>query len=163
MKYKLKTPLKVHSFKTGTLIDCNTIEIEFTGRDGISAIDSLQDIVLKEFMLIQSQSSLASEKEAYKASYEKDNQLIQQVQSSKEEGLKFLHFIKFFGIYEKLGQKIFRLLETYATVNNEKLDKDKQDAMDIKDLINLREVVITNFLLQRLSSAFQNMTKSVVK
>jgi hypothetical protein len=144
MEYELKKPLQVYNKEKGEYEAENTIVVSFKGKKGLQTIKRLQDVIFKTFA------------EQAKKETPKENK--------KESGEpikvdEVFDILEMTGQSEKLFDEVVNSLKVFGEVGNIKLKDDLIDEIDIDDLDGLYQEVLKHFLLPKITSKMNSLSK----
>lgn len=147
MNYELKKAIQVYvkTETTGEYEAHTEVEVSFKGKKGLQTLKRLQDVIFKTFAQ-QAKGDTAQKQEAKK-------------QDSVVEVDEVLNILEMTSASEMLFDEVAGALKAFGTVAGTKLTDALIDEMDIDDLDGLYQEVLKHFLLPKITSRMNSMTK----
>ena len=146
MEYELKKPIQVYvkTENTGEYEAHTTVDVTYRGQKGLRTLKRLQDVIFKTFAQ-QAKGGTAQKAEPK--------------QSGVVEVDEILSILEMTGASEALFDEVVGSLKAFATIAGTKLNDSLIDEMDIDDLDGLYQEVLRHFLLPKITSKMNNMSK----
>ena len=140
-EYKLLLPLEVMNKDAGKFEKTDTVIVEFKGLQGNRALRKLQDKIFQAFKDSGSKDSESKSSKDTKNLTEKDIRVMLEVTGNSES----------------MFTGVMRMLEDFATINGNKLSEDIQGQMQSEDFDGLFDMVIEDFLSQKIISMMNSI------
>jgi len=140
-QYKLKKPLEVMNHTKGAYEQQDHVMIEFRGLQGNRALRKLQDKIFKAFKDSGSKEGSSGESKSKDELTTKDLRVMLEVTGNSES----------------MFTGVMKMLEDFATIGENKLSEDIQSQMESEDFDGLFDLVIEDFLSQKIISMMNSI------
>lgn len=145
MEFQLQKSVQIMNKEAGQYEDADIVVVSFTGKKGLKTIKRIQDMIFKSFNDTQTKEVSEEQKEALKGEDITVNEVFD--------------LLEMMGVSEKLFDEVTGALKAFATIEGKKLSEDLQEQLDTDDLDNLYRKVLETFLLPKVTSKMNNMSK----